>query len=336
MRAPYISYPEPNVVAVSEEDVAPPGAGELLCQAERSLISTGTELTCLRGLFDPGTNWASWVRYPFRPGYSMVARVVAVGPGVEAPAVGQRVLLGTPHQALTLTAPDQAYPVPEGISAEEATWGILACTTQLAVRRAELALGETVGVVGLGLLGQLIVQYAALSGARRVVAIDPVPLRLEAAAAHGATDAIAGTAAQARDRVAEITHGRMLDAVWDVTGHPAVLSQCVQLLRPHGRVVLTGDTPTPTQQVLGPGVLSDSISVLGVHGNSYAPHYTEVTPWTRREIIALFFDFMLQGRMRVADLITHRYRFDQAPDVYQRLREDRTGAIGVILEWSQA
>ena len=335
MRAPYISYPEPLSVSVCAEEVAPPGPGQILCQAERSLISIGTELTCLRGVFDPGTNWAEWVRYPFRPGYSLVARVVAAGPGVETPCVGQRVLLAAPHQGLTLATPDQAYPVPDGISAEEATWGILAGTTQLAVRRAELALGETVGVVGLGMLGQLIIQYLALSGARRVVAIDPVAPRLEAAAAHGATHPIAGTAAEAREAVAEITGGRMLDAVWDVTGHPAVLAQCVPLLRARGRVILTGDTARPTQQVLGPGVLSNSIAVLGVHGNSYAPRYSELTPWTRREIIALFFDYVLQGRMRVADLITHRRAAEEAPAVYGWLMEDRTAAVGVVLAWGE-
>ena len=50
-----------------------PGEGEVRCRADVSLISTGTEGACLRGVFDPGTNWADWVRYPFRPGYSMAA-----------------------------------------------------------------------------------------------------------------------------------------------------------------------------------------------------------------------------------------------------------------------
>jgi threonine dehydrogenase-like Zn-dependent dehydrogenase len=203
------------------------------------------------------------------------------------------------------------------------------------VRRAELALGETVGVVGMGMLGQLIVQYLYLAGARRIIAIDTIQKRLDMAQAHGATHTICATAQEARATVESLTHGRMLDAVWDVTGHPAVLSQCIQLLRRLGRVVLVGDTPTPTQQFLGPGVVSNAIAILGVHSTSAAPYYSEHTPWPEREIIALFYDYLLQGRMNVKDLITHRYAPVEAPQVYARLQTNRADFMGVIFDWDQ-
>ncbi len=331
----YICFPQANEIELREEEVGSPGAGQILCRAEASLISIGTESYCLRGVFDPGTNWANWVRYPFRPGYSMVARVVAVGPGVDPAWEGRRVLLPTPHQQYTLTTLERVYSVPEGLSAEEAAWGPLASTTQLAVRRAELALGETVGVVGLGMLGQLVTQYLYVAGARKIIAIDTVQSRLERALAHGATHALCDTAEAARPAVAELTSGRMLDAVWDVTGHPAALAQCVQLLRKLGRVVLTGDTPTPTQQFLGPGVVSNAIAILGIHSMAFAPYYSEHTPWTEGEIIALFYEYLLQGRMRVQDLITHRQAPTEAPEVYRRLQTERASSIGVIWDWSR-
>ncbi len=330
----HIYFPEANEIAVGTEEMASPGEGQMLCRAEASLISIGTESYCLRGVFDPGTNWASWVSYPFRPGYSMVARVVALGEGVDPAWEGRRVLLSAPHQQYTLTTPNRAHTVPDGITAEEAAWGPLAATTQLAVRRAQLALGETVGVVGLGMLGQLVTQYLYVAGARRIIAIDMEQGRLDLAAAHGATDIICATAEEARPVVDQLTGGRMLDAVWDVTGHPAVLSQCVQLLRRMGRVVLTGDTPTPTQQYLGPGVLSNAISILGIHSTAVASHYSEHSPWPQEEIISLFYDYVLQGRMRVADLITHRHAPAEAPEVYRRLQTERAASVGVIFDWS--
>ena len=58
MESTNIIFPVPNQVAVRVEPVLPPGPGEVLCEAEVSLISTGTETYCLRGVFDPGTNWA--------------------------------------------------------------------------------------------------------------------------------------------------------------------------------------------------------------------------------------------------------------------------------------
>ncbi len=335
MKSVYISFPEANKVTVEEEEVLPPQEGEILCQAEKSLISIGTETYCLRGIFDPGTNWASWVKYPFRPGYSMVARIVGLGKGIQGYREGDRVLVSAPHQQFFKTTPDRVLPVPDGLSSEEATWGALACTTQLAVRRAELELGETVGVVGLGMLGQLIVQYLWVAGARKIIAVDTVQNRLDMAKAHAATHILNATAEGARQQIAEITKGRMLDAVWDVTGHPAALAQCIQLLRKRGRVILVGDTPTPTQQHLGPGVVSNSIAILGIHGNSSAPYFSEFTPWTREEIITLFYDYLLQGRMRVSDLITHRHTPLEAPQVYERLLINRSSSIGVIFDWGQ-
>ncbi len=335
MKSLYVIFPEANKVEVREEEVAPPGPGEVLCQARRSLISTGTETFCLGGVFDPGTNWAGWVKYPFRPGYSMVARIVGVGKGVTGLKEGDRASIWHVHEQYFRVRPEQIHRMPESLSDEEGTWNSLACTTQLAVRRAELQLGESVGVVGLGLLGQLVTQYLLVNGARRVIAIDKVPARVDMALAHGATHGVKLEASQARSEVQEITGGRMLDAVWDVTGNPAALTQCVQLLRRLGRVVLVGDTPTPNQQPVGPSVLSSSISILGVHGAVSAPSYSEWTPWPRSEIVQLFFDYLVQGRMRVRDLVTHRHSPLDAPKVYEGLVRDRSGTMGNIFEWDR-
>ena len=336
MQSHYIVFPEPGRVEVREETVSPPGPGEILCEAQKSLISIGTEMHCLRGVFDPGTNWADWVHYPFRPGYSMAARVIAVGKGVTRFREGDRVTGWATHQSLFKAAPEGYCPIPDGVTDGDATWSSLAVTTQLAVRRAEHKLGETVGVVGLGILGQLVVQYLALQGARTIAAIDPVQARLEMATAHGATHALAMSVQACREAVAEITRGRMLDAVYEVTGIPEALAPCIPLVRKLGRVILLGDTPTPTQQRLGPGVVSNSVGILGIHGTMVPEHASEFNPWTRDEAVALFFDYLLQGRMRVSDLVTHRFAPREAPAVYQRLILDRSPVMGAVFDWSQA
>jgi threonine dehydrogenase-like Zn-dependent dehydrogenase len=51
-------------------------------------------------------------------------------------------------------------------------------------------------------------------------------------------------------------------------------------------------------------------------------------------MVSLFFDYLSQGRMRVADLVTHRVSPLEAPQVYEMLRRDRSAAIGVIFDWS--
>jgi 2-desacetyl-2-hydroxyethyl bacteriochlorophyllide A dehydrogenase len=334
MQSRYVVFPEKEKIEIQTEEVTAPEPDEILGAATKSLISIGTEINCLRGIADPGTNWEEMLHYPVRPGYSMVGRVLAVGREVQGWKEGDRFTSRTPHSQFFRAKLADTHPIPDEIDDQDATWVRLAGTTQLGVRRAELRMGESVAVIGLGMLGQLVVQYAALSGARRVIAIDPVPNRLELAKQHGATHAIALDAKSARSVVADLTHGKMLDVVFDVTGHPAVLTQAVQLLRRFGRVVLLGDTPTPNQQFIGPGVVSNSISILGIHGTGHPAQSSDFSPWSREEMANLFFDYLVQGRMRVSDLITQHYSALEAPRVYDQLLRDRSKSVGVLLDWT--
>ena len=334
MRSLDIVFPEARIVALVGSDVPQPGPGEVRCRALASLVSTGTESFCLAGTFDPDTFWEEWVEYPFAPGYSMTSRVVDVGPGVEGIAVGDRVATSTPHSSAFVVPARECIPVPDDVTDEQACWASLACTAQLGVRRAQLELGESAAVVGLGVLGQLVVQYLCLSGARRVIAIDTVGSRLAAAAAGGATHTVATDAVAARDVVRELTGGAMVDVAFDITGHPAVLAPTTRLVRQLGRVVLLGDTPTPSRQQLGPRIVADSVSVLGVHASAAPEVATLRDPWTLAAMAGLFFDFVAAGRMDVDSLATHRFTPDQAVDVYEALRRDRSAYLGVFLDWT--
>jgi 2-desacetyl-2-hydroxyethyl bacteriochlorophyllide A dehydrogenase len=346
MKSKYIVFPAKQQVAVWEEDISDPEEGEILCQAEKSLVSIGTELNCLRGEIEAGTNWYDWVKYPFRPGYSMVGRVIAVGPGVTGVKVGDRIASYGLHQQyykVPLYGVAKRYDIPEGIgicvlsdaiSSEDGTWRSLAVTCQNAVRRATFQFGESAAVVGLGILGQLVTQYLAAAGAHKIIVIDPAESRLALAKKHGATHALQLNANEAVEPIREITKDWMLDVVFDVTGHPAVLAPCIQLVRRFGRLVLLGDTPTPTQQYLGPGVVFKSIAILGIHGYAVPEKTTEFTPWTVDTMSSVFFDYLTRGKMNVADLVTHRYSPLEAPQVYLNLLQNRVSAVGVILDWT--
>jgi threonine dehydrogenase-like Zn-dependent dehydrogenase len=167
-----------------------------------------------------------------------------------------------------------------------------------------------------------------------VIAIDAAGPRLEAATAHGATHALGLDAGAARDAVGELTDSRMLDVVFDATGHPAVLASAIQLVRRLGRVVLVGDTPTPSEQRLGPGVVSNAVAILGIHALTRPEVSDDFHPWSAGEIAGLFFDYLQQGRMRVDDLVTRHHSPLDAPEVYADLMRDRSGVIGVVFDWS--
>ncbi len=334
MESKYIVFPEKGKVALGEETVGRAGEGEILCVAEKSLVSTGTETYCLLGEFEPGTNWAAWVNYPFRPGYSMAGRVVDVGQGVTTFKAGDRVALPYPHQQVVKADISVACSIPDSVTDEDATWLSLALIAQVGARRAQLELGESVVVVGLGILGLLVIQYLVLSGARRIIAIDNAPLRVEAAKACGATHTLSVDIREAAEEIKKITDGRMADVVFDITGNPAVLAPSILLLRKLGRIVLLGDTPMPSKQHLGPGVVSNSIAILGVHASIRPAEYSIFAPWSGREMTSLFFDYLNQGRMDVSGLVTHRYSPLEAPTVYENLVRDRSQTLGVIFDWT--
>jgi 2-desacetyl-2-hydroxyethyl bacteriochlorophyllide A dehydrogenase len=335
-------------VAIIDESVPEPQAGEVLIKAKRTLISTGTEGICLSRLFAPDSHWDRWVQYPFHPGYSMVGEVVAVGPGVKGISEGDRFALRKPHQeyvtvsvvvpeaqALLTQPSSELYPVPTGVSDEEAPWAGLATIVQNGVRRAHHQLGETVVIIGLGLLGQLTVQYVRLLGARQVIAIDPTARRLEMAAAHGATVTLPMSVEQAREHVLQLTEGVGADVVYDVTGAAPVFSHALTLLRRFGRLVLLGDTGDPAQQHLTGDLITKGLSVIGAHDSNPPASSTEHAYWSKGRMVDLFFTYLLRGDMRVADLVTHRFSPLEAEQAYRLLREERASAMGVLFDWTQ-
>src|SRR5438045_7599545 len=176
-----------QVQVTEEEPLPPPGPGDIQVQTTRTLISTGTEGIVLGRKFSPGTHFDAWVKYPFRPGYSQVGRVSAVGDGVAEFKVGDRVATRAPHTSVGQVKAIHAVRIPDGVSDDDATWTALGKIAQIGVRAAEHRMGDTVAIIGLGLVGQLVAQYVRLMGAGGINAIEPATLRLEVAKGHGTT-----------------------------------------------------------------------------------------------------------------------------------------------------
>ena len=329
-----------NVVFVGKERAelhsAPlrsPGSGEILVRTTWTLISTGTETICYGRRFAPGTHWEEWVKYPFPTGYSHVGVVEAVGAGVEKYKSGMRV--GSTHGHCQFAVGDQAgfYPVPDGVSDRDAAWLTLSYIVQNGVRRAHHELGEDVVVVGLGPLGQLAVQFLNLLGAREIIAVDPVQSRLALAKANGATQTLAVGVDEVLEPVKQLTHGRMADAVYDMTGNDKVFVGALRLLRKLGKLVLIGDTGTPAGQHLSPDVIRNSLQIIASHATNTPPTDTPWAHWTRANMVALFFDYLKSGRMKVANLNTHVFAPTDCQTAYQKLLNDRASTLGCHFQW---
>ena len=296
-----------------------------------SLISSGTETICYRGESDPGSHWHHWVRYPFYLGYSNVGVIEQIGAAVSGFAAGERVFT-TAHHHQVAVARGTPVRIPDAVTDESAAWSKLATIAQTGVRRAQLAMGATVAIIGLGPLGQLLSQYARVMGAERVIAIDPLASRLDVARAHGATHRFAGSAGDALPFVEELTGGARADVVFDATGHPPVLPLALPLAKRFGLVMLIGDAPNPSQQVLTSDVITRQISIRGTHNENLPGDQGQ---WSPARQIELFYTYLTRGQMRVDDLITARHAPAEAPQVYARLLQDRGASLGVLFDWSR-
>jgi threonine dehydrogenase-like Zn-dependent dehydrogenase len=305
-----------------------------LLRTERSLISTGTELTALTGDFPPGSRWADYIRYPVGVGYSNVATVARLGQGVERVKEGDHVASLAAHATYAVLPADRLWPVPEGVDAETATFATLAEIVMGGLRRSRLAFGESVAIVGAGLLGQLAAHFCRAAGAWPVVALDPAEGRLATARSMGATHGLALASEAARPEIERLTRGRMADVVFEITGNPLAIPGAVKLARRLGRVVLLGSPRGPVTIDLHDEAHSLSLEIIGAHNSAHPPTETPNTPWSIARHVELFLEWQGAGVVDVRPLITHRYPWTRSEEAYRMLLEDRTRALGVVLDWT--
>lgn len=265
----------------------------------------------------------------------MAATVVAVGSEVTEYRPGDRVAAFQEHTQYFNEPVDNnkfLHKIPEGISFDEAAWmGIGGCITQTCARRSELHLGENVGIIGLGMLGQMITQYIRMMGAGDIIAIDMNASRLEMARKHGADHTICLPADQAIGEVRRLTEGRMLDVVYDVTGLPQILASACQMARKQGRIMVSGDNTRTEAQAVGPNFMKDSLNIYATH----ADNGNDERYWNKIRMAQFFYQSILRGRMEVKSMNTNYFSPMEAPEVYRWLKEDRPDPMGVLFDWNR-
>ena len=163
-----------------------PSAGQVLLRALNTLISPGTERAFFLNLENANP------AYPFYPGYSFVGEVVARGDAVESLQVGDRVACTAGHASCALMEADACHKIPDNLTDEAAAFFNLLAISMQGLRKARIELGESVLVLGAGLIGILAMRLAQLSGGLPVVGVDLNARRLALARQVGADDVIMG------------------------------------------------------------------------------------------------------------------------------------------------
>jgi 2-desacetyl-2-hydroxyethyl bacteriochlorophyllide A dehydrogenase len=333
----------PDRIELVDDWLPPLGEREVYVRTVISGISHGTELAWLRGTATSlHREWKTSSRvyvdgpgraYPVAPGYESIARIAEIGAAVSAVQVGDLVTVDAPHATGHVLPENVAAAglLPPGVAPEQALFHVLTRVALGAVHDAQLQVGETVVVMGLGTVGLLAVQQARHAGAL-VIGVDRFALRIQAARALGvhALDADGpDVAAAVHDLTAEIG----ADAAIEASGSYVGLHEAIRCVRVGGRVV-TVASYHGHQAGLRLGeeyhrnriTLVSSMTINGCPQRAHPLWDLDRLNRTARRLIA-------DGVVRTDGLITHRVPFDRAADAYSLIANYPEKTIKVVLTY---
>jgi predicted dehydrogenase/threonine dehydrogenase-like Zn-dependent dehydrogenase len=359
--------------AVTVTDVPAPVArqGFLMVRTAASLISAGTERMTVeagqKSLFGRAVEQPALVKQVIQKartegilntidavrsklgslvalGYSAAGTVIEVGEGVTEFHQGNRVAcagVGYASHAEVLAVPKNlCVRLPEQVGFDAGAFSTLGAIAMQGVRLAEPTLGESIVVMGLGLIGQLAVQLLKANGCR-VFGVDLDANKNELARQLGADGGCAPDEDTKR-RVAEWSRGRGADAVLitAATSSNQPVELAGEISRQKGRVVVVGAVGLNIpRKPYYDRELTFRISMSYGPGR-YDPEYEErghdypfgYVRWTEGRNIEAFLDLLAEGRVNVEPLITHRFNLAESEHAYQLITGDEP-YLGVILQY---
>lgn len=329
-------------VEIDPSDLKPK---EALVRAEYSIISAGTEGSFYSNLMaqTPPIYRSKPVIYPARTGYGHVGRVVAVGSEVKSVKPGDRVLSFSRQASLVRVDTSRfAMPVPEEVDGRRAVFTRMAGVAITALRVSTASAGDTVAVVGLGLVGNLCAQLMQLAGCD-VIAFDVAPQRLELARACG----IKNVHNPHGEDPIEVTR-RWVGAkddrggariVIEAIGRSELCVQAVEMAGRHGEVVLLGSPRAPFVGDLTPMLARThllAIKIIGALEWTFPiPEETERARHTITENYRQILKWITEERLVVDPLRTHVLSPQQCQEAYYGLAHHKDDYLGVVFDWTK-
>ena len=356
-----------------------PGPNDIVVRNRASVISSGTERMILEfsqhGLLTKARARPDLVRQvfdklrrdgllnaigavrtrlaePLALGYSSAGEVIAVGPGVTGFRIGDCVACGgggfaVHAEAVRIPRTLAAHIPPvvpvsgrEAISFKEAAFAAIGSVALHGLRLASPHLGETIAVIGLGVVGLIAVQLVRATGCR-CIAMDPNLARCELAQALGC-DRVGTRAEEFEILAAEHTRGTGVDSVLvaAATESSEPLELAARIARDRARVISIGATGTDLPRKLfyekelqfkvsrayGPGRYDTQYEELG---QDYPVGYVR---WTEGRNLSAFLELLAQGKVDVRPLISHRFPIASAEQAYE-LIASRRESLAVVIEY---
>lgn len=282
-------------------------------------------------------------------GYSAAGIVLEAGDKITDIKKGDRVACagaGIANHAEFIAVPGNlAVKVPENLSFQFAATVTLGSIALQGVRRAAPALGEYVAVIGLGVIGQLIVQLLKANGCQ-VIGIDPDSRRIDVALSLGMHKGLNVNEVNVRSEVLKFSNGWGADRVIVAasSSDDKIINQAMEISRKKGKVVIVGNVGLNLKRdefyrkeldVListsyGPGRYDDFYENEGI---DYPYAYVR---WTENRNMEAFLALLSQGGISIGPLIEKICPLENAPALYEELKSDSVKPLICLLEYNKA
>lgn len=261
-------------------------------------------------------------------GYCNAGVVEAVGAGVTDFAVGDRVASNGSHAEVVVVPHRLCARIPDGVSDEAAAFTVLGSIALQGIRLAAPTLGESVVVVGLGLIGLLTTQMLKAAGCL-VLGVDLDPSRCELARSFGVEAVCPAEGGDAVAAALALSEGRGVDAVLltAATSSSEPVHQAAQMSRQRGRIILVGVTGLELNRAdfyekelsfqvscsYGPGRYDAEYEQ---RGHDYPFGFVR---WTEQRNFQAVLKLLASGGLQVSTLISHREDIERSVDLYRLL-----------------
>lgn len=342
-------FTQPREIAFEAVEDRPLETKEIRVRTLYSGISAGTEMTAFRGsnpyiskqwdaknrLFLPSESPSQ--PYPLSGwGYEEVGEVIEVSPDVTGLKVGDIVYGTWGHRTHTVLQEDYASQRVKSANLDPilAIYSHIGPIALNGILDANIHVGETAAVFGLGVLGQVVAQLAKLNGAR-VFGVDVIEKRLELAKKLGAIeDGFDPRDGSPAEKIKALTNGRGADVTIEVSGSAGALHEAIRAAAYSARVVTLGFFQGEAQGLfLGEEFHHNRISLVCSQIGNVDPSLSY--RWDRLRLIHTVMDLQARGSLDLRPVITHVIPFRQAAQGFQLLDETPDRALQVVLDFSQ-
>ncbi|ACF13371.1 oxidoreductase domain protein [Chloroherpeton thalassium ATCC 35110] len=282
-------------------------------------------------------------------GYSSAGTVVEVADDISEFRVGDRVACAgggyASHAEFVVVPKNLCAKIPDCVPFDEAAYSTLGAIAMQGLRQANPTLGETVTVIGLGLLGQILVQLLKANGCM-VIGVDISDEALRLAKEHGCDLALKRSAENVPDQIKSFTNGFGTDAVIITasTSQNDPVEFAAEIMRDRGRVVMVGVTgmnlprdPYYMKELdfklsrsYGAGRYDTNYEEKGV---DYPIGYVR---WTEKRNMQTFVQLLAEKKIKLDKITTHKFPIEQAEDAYKLISgEVQERYIGILLDYGE-